>query len=148
MQSQHESDGQVNLLELLGNGDGLNVAMVSSMESLHEQIQEDRKLMVQIVAGLQRLADDAAADRKLVAETLTALTAAVRPPADPVVNVHVPAPEVTVNVPEANVEVTVPTPQVNVTVPATNTRREVVFERDPLTGSIAKADVREVTDGG
>lgn len=134
-------------LSLSLNGDGmtpLHIAMVSSMEALHEQIKDDRKLMVQIVAGLQKLAEDAAADREKLAETLTSLVAGLSLPEFPEINVTVPAPEVTVNVPEAKVDVTVPTPQVNVRVDAPTARREVTFERDPLTGSISRAQVEEV----
>lgn len=136
-------------LALSLNGDGmtpLHLAMVASLEKLHEEVKADRKLMVQIVAGLQKLADDAKDDRAKLAETLTALVAGLTLPEFPEINVHVPAPEVTVNVPEAQVEVTVPTPEVNVRVDAPTTRREVTFERDPLTQMIASAKVVE-SDG-
>lgn len=144
MQSEAEQNGSV--LSLEGDLTPLHVAMVASMEKLHEEVKEDRKLLAQLVGSLMKMQEDARTDREKMAQTLDALVAGLTLPEFPEVNVHVPAPEVTVNVPEAQVEITVPTPEVNVRVDAPTTRREVTFERDPLTQMIASAKVVE-SDG-
>jgi len=112
-----------------------------------------------LTASLAQSMDSISARMAAEKEERTALVAALSAIGQPVINVE--TPEVTVHVPPAEVrvdvpaaEVTVNTPEVKVDVPAPqvtfspeinlpSSSKTVTFERDPLTGHVSSAEIRE-----
>ena len=115
--------------------------LTQQMDAVTLRVQRDEEIMERILTLVAGVNDREDRD---YTELRSALTAALEQPAPepPVVNVTVPEPVVTVNVPEARVEVTTPQPVVNVTIPPA--KREIKFERDPMSGQITNAEVVEL----
>ena len=142
------------------NGSGLfNVQVTSPPQEQNEEVvailasvterlvaltfrqERNEELMGRMVNVLAALNERSDSEREELRAALTAATA--RPdPEPPIVNITVPEPVVTVNVPEARVQVTTPQPVVNVTIPPA--KREIKFERDPMSGQITNAEVVEL----
>ena len=101
--------------------------------------EREKSLTASLAQSMDAIAERMASEK---AER-TALVAALSQIGQPVINVE--TPEVTVNVPPAEVRVDVPAPQVTVR-PEINlppSSKTVTFERDAITGQIAKAEVTE-----
>jgi hypothetical protein len=115
-------------------------ALIASIEAITERLKRNEEALRHVTDTMERIAETIVADREELTRVLTAAVQA--PPAQPpVVNVTVPeqpAPHVEVNVPELS------QPDVHVVVEAQPSKpRKVVFERDPLTGSVSKAEISE-----
>lgn len=116
-------------------------ALVASLDAMTQRLLMTEETLGKVVELLGSMTASAQDERESFRE---ALTAAVQAREAPVVTVNVPeqeTPIVNVTVPESQVSITNPSPIVNVTLPST--RKTVTFERDPLTGSVSKAQVEE-----
>ena len=114
----------------------LTASLAQSMDAISARMASEKEERTALVAALSAIGQP-------VINVETPEVTVHVPPAE--VRVDVPAAEVTVNTPEVKVDV--PAPQVTfspeITLPASNVTKTVTFERDPLTGQVSSAEIRE-----